>query len=65
MQAYRPPFLRCSDTPAAERPVSTACQTIIDNMFASAAQTTFGARGVPDVEQHLPLELYERRVLDF
>ena len=64
MQAYRPPFTRCSNTPPAARPVTTACQTIIDTMNAATDQTTFGARNVEDVQQHLPMVLTEREHLD-
>ena len=64
MQAYRPPFTRCPNTPPAARPVTTACQTIIDTMDAATDQTTFGARNVEDVQQHLPMVLTEREYLD-
>ena len=59
LQAYRPPFIRCSNAAPDLRPGSSACQTIIDNMNADTAQTSFGAEGVEDVQQYLPMVLTE------
>lgn len=60
MKSYRPPIIRCTDTPPAARPESTSCQAILDTMNASSAQTIFGAVGVPEVEEYLPQVLTER-----
>lgn len=60
IRAYEPPSIRCSNTPPAARPESPSCQTILDNMKVTVAPTTFGAAGIPDVEEHLPQTLTER-----
>ena len=60
VREYNPPFTRCSNTPPAARPVSSACQKIIDTMNAGTDQTTFGAQGVADVQVHLPMVLTDR-----
>lgn len=54
MRAYEPPFVRCQDTVPASQPFSKACATVLNNMNASTEQTTFGARGVADVQEYLP-----------
>ena len=60
LNAYRPPFTRCANTPPAARPVSSACQKIIDTMNIDNAETTFGARGVQGVRFELPMVLRDR-----
>ena len=60
MRSYSPSFTRCPSTPPAARPVSSACQKIIDTMNADTDQITFGAQGVADVQVHLPLVLTDR-----
>lgn len=62
IRAYKPPFVRCQDTVPASRPSSKACATILDTMNASARQTTFGARGVADVDEYLPQLLTDRKI---
>ena len=57
VRAYTPPFTRCVNTPPQSRPVTSACASIIANMRASMAQTRFGAQGIEDVDQHLPIIL--------
>lgn len=59
VQAYNPPFIRCTNTPPALRPVTASCQTILNTMNASTAKTTFGAAGVADVDETLPQVLTE------
>ena len=56
-----PPFIRCAGAPASQRPQTSACQTILNNMKASTGQTSFGARGIPDVDETLPQTLTERK----
>ena len=69
VHAYRPPFTRCVNTPALARPVSSACGQIIDTINLSAAETSFGARGVGAVGFELPIVLRDREIyfifLDF
>lgn len=60
LTAYRPPFTRCANTPPPARPVSGACQAIIDSMDINNAETSFGARGVPGVRVELPMVLRRR-----
>ncbi|CAD6587534.1 MAG: hypothetical protein ASARMPRED_003174 [Alectoria sarmentosa] len=61
MKSYSPPFIRCSNTAPAARPVSTSCQVIINTMKASVDLTTFGAVGIFGVEEYLPQVLTERK----
>ena len=63
VQAYTPPFIRCTNTPPARRPVTASCQTILNTMKASDAKTAFGAVGVPDVDESLPQVLTDREGL--
>ena len=60
VQAYTPPFIRCTNTPPAQRPLTASCQTILNTMKASDAKTTFGAAGVADVDETLPQVLTDR-----
>ena len=61
VQAYTPPFIRCTGAPPASRPDTNACQGILDTMKASTGQTTFGAVGISGVQEHLPQVLNERK----
>ena len=65
MKSYNPPFIRCSNTAPAARPVSTSCQVIINTMKASVDLTTFGAVGIFGVEEYLPQVLTEREHVHF
>ena len=65
MTAYRPPFTRCANTPPAARPVSSACQKIIDTMDIDNAEAIFGARGVQGVRFELPMVLTDRESVFF
>ncbi|KAM0796842.1 hypothetical protein BDR22DRAFT_892781 [Usnea florida] len=60
VQAYTPPFIRCTNTPPAQRPVTASCQTILNTMKASDATTTFGAVGIISEGAHAltPPSLY-------
>lgn len=61
VKSYRPPYIRCANTPPASRPVSKSCQTILNTMKASTGTTRSGVAGLPDVDEHLPQFLTERK----
>jgi len=61
LQAYKPPFIRCTRAPARSRPDSGSCQMIINTMSASTEQRRFGAVGVEGVQDQLPMVLTERK----
>ena len=63
--AYTPPFTRCANTLTPARPLSSACQNIIDTMPIDNVQSTFGARGVEGVTFVLPILLTDRESFFF
>ena len=61
VKAYTPPFIRCTNTPQGQAPVTAACKTILNYMKASTVNTTFGAVGVEEVDEHLPQVISDRK----